>query len=200
MPENKSTSSHLFLRRLEQSFYRLLRWWSLFQLRFSWARFFDEFGSVTVIVTMGLLSFLLISHFLFQSIQVMGPSMYPTLQDTNFYWVNRIAYEKKDPRPGDIVAIRDPSGSGYDVKRIIAVPTESVYISHGKVYINGKLLHEMYLPPKEPTFAYDLESEDEFFCLGSDQFFVMGDNRGNSCDSRSFGPISRGAILGRIIQ
>jgi signal peptidase I len=178
---------------------RLSRWWSLYQLRFSWSKFFGEFGSVTCLLCLATLSFLFVSHFVFESVQVIGPSMYPTLLDTDIYWIDKWAYAMGPPKPGDIIALKDPSGRGLDVKRIIAVPGQSVYISHGKVYVNGHLLREPYLPQKELTFAYDKEA-DKFVCLGPDQYFVMGDNRGNSCDSRTFGPIAREAILGRVIR
>jgi signal peptidase I len=125
--------------------------------------------------------------------------MYPTLINGNFYWLDRLAYEIRKPQPGDIVALKDPSGHGFDVKRVIAVPTQSIFISHGNVFVDGRLLKEPYLPQKMHTFAY-AESEDEYFCLARDQFFVMGDNRGNSCDSRSFGPITASLILGKVLR
>jgi signal peptidase I len=179
---------------------KLARWWSIYQLRFSWGKFFGEVGSILCLLLLAALSFLFVSHFVFESVQVIGPSMSPTLSNANYYWLDKFAYQIGDPRPGDIIALRDPSGRGFDVKRVIAIPAQAVYISHGCVYVNGKLLKEPYLPLRERTFAYDVESEDEYFCLGTNQFFVMGDNRGNSCDSRSFGPIPRESILGRIIQ
>lgn len=179
---------------------RLRRWWSIYSLRLSWRGFFAECGSIFCLLGLSALSYLFIAHFIFQSVQVQGPSMYPTLLNGNFYWLDRFAYEIRKPKPGDIVAIKDPSGHGFDVKRIIAVPTQSIYISGGKVYVNGHLLNEPYLPQKVRTFAYSVETEDEFFCLARNQFFVMGDNRGNSCDSRSFGPIASGLILGKVLR
>lgn len=178
---------------------RLARWWSIYRLRFSWGLFFVECASLIGLSILATLSFLAISHFVFQSVQVQGPSMYPTLINANIYWCNRFAYELHDPRPGDIVAIKDPSGKGFDVKRIIAVPTQSVFISNGKVYVDGQLLREPYLPPHVYTFAYE-RKPDELWCLAPDQFFVMGDNRGNSCDSRTFGPVPRNLILGRVVR
>jgi signal peptidase I len=187
------------VRQLEHSPRRLKRWWEINSLRFSWGLFFMECASVLCILVLAGLSFLLISHCLFQSVQVQGPSMYPTLLNSNIYWLNRFAYQLHDPRPGDIVALKDPSGHGFDVKRIIAIPTESVYINAGKVFVDGKLLPEPYLPPHVYTFAYDKKA-DKLVILAPGQFFVMGDNRGNSCDSRTFGPIPRDLILGRVIR
>ncbi len=186
-------------RWLKKSPGRLARWWSIYSLRFSWGLFFLECASFIGLLVMAALSFLLISHFVFQSVQVQGSSMYPTLVNSNIYWCNRLAYELHDPRPGDIVAIRDPQGHGFDVKRIIATPMQSIYINDGKVYVDGKLLQEPYLPPHEYTFAYE-KSPNKMVILAPDQFFVMGDNRGNSCDSRTFGPINRDLILGRVIR
>jgi signal peptidase I len=159
-----------------------------------------DFGSVTWMLCLAMLSFLLISHYVLESVQVQGPSMYPTLINTDYYWLNRFAYVIGHPRRGDIVAIKDPGGHGFDVKRIIATPDESIYITKGKVFVDGELLREPYLPLKMSTFAYDKKYEDEFWCLAPDEYFVMGDNRGNSSDSRSFGAIKRAAILGRVVH
>ncbi|MGH8024569.1 MAG: signal peptidase I [Limisphaerales bacterium] len=178
---------------------RLRRWWKIYSLRLSWSAFFAGCGNIICLLGLGALSFLFVTHFIFESVQVQGQSMCPTLINGDFYWLDRLAYEIRKPKPGDIVALKDPSGQGFDVKRIIAVPTQSIFITHGKVYVNGRLLKERYLPQKLETFAYG-ETEDEFYCLGRNQFFVMGDNRGNSCDSRSFGPIPRGLILGKVLH
>lgn len=178
---------------------RVRRWWSIYSLRLSWGVFFVECGNIICLLSLSVLSFLFVTHFIFESVRVQGPSMYPTLINGNFYWLDRVAYEIRKPQPGDIVALKDPSGHGFDVKRIIAVPTQSVFISGGKVYVNGRLLKEPYLPQKLRTFAY-ADKEDEMFCLAPNQFFVMGDNRGNSCDSRTFGPISKSLILGKVLR
>jgi signal peptidase I len=184
---------------LKQAPSRLMRWWSIYRLRLSWGRFFVECGSIICLLGLAALSFLFISHCVFQSVQVQGFSMYPTLLNTDIYWLNRFAYELHDPRPGDIVAIKDPSGVGFDVKRVIAIPTQSLFIRDGKVYVDGKVLRESYLSPLVHTYAYE-RKPDELVVLAPEQFFVMGDNRGNSCDSRTFGPIERQAILGRVIR
>ncbi len=188
-----------WVRSLETAPARLRRWWSLYRLRLSWGRFFVECFSLIFILALSGLSYLFISHCIFQAVQVQGSSMYPTLVNGNFYWLNRLSYLTHNPHRGDIVAIKDPSGHGFDVKRIIATPDQSIYISHGKVYVNGDLLKERYLPVKVPTFAYE-KNENEYWCLAPNQYFVMGDNRGNSCDSRSFGAISNELILGRVIR
>jgi signal peptidase I len=187
-------------RRIKRAAYPFVLWVSLSRLRYSWSRLAGDVGSVTWVLCLAMLSFLFVSHFVFESVQVQGYSMYPTLFNTDFYWLNRLAYVVGEPHRGDIVAIKDPSGHGFDVKRIIATPKQSIYISHGRVYLDGKILNEPYIPLKMLTFAYDTKHEDEFWCLAPDEYFVMGDNRGNSCDSRSFGAIKRNAILGRVIR
>lgn len=125
--------------------------------------------------------------------------MYPTLFDTGYYWLNRGIYLEGKPQRTDIVAIKDPQDGTLVVKRIIALPGESIYLKNGKVYVNGRLLNEPYLLPHTPTYAYE-KSEDELICCGNNQFFVMGDNRNNSCDSRTFGPVPRQDILGEVVE
>jgi signal peptidase I len=144
------------------------------------------------------LSYLLISRFIIQSVQVVGVSMYPTLIDSGHYWLDRYSYLVGEPHQDDIVAVRDPQDNTLLVKRIIAVPGQSVCFENGKVYVDGRLLHEPYLLPGTPTYAYD-RNGNEFVSFG-DKYFVLGDNRNNSMDSRVFGAVPRQDILGKVVE
>jgi len=146
-----------------------------------------------------MLSYFLVTHFIFQYVRVNGSSMSPTLFDNESYFLNRGVYWRHEPRRADIVAARDPEDGCLVVKRIIAMPGESVYLDRGNVYVNGQLLNETYLPRYTLTFACE-KNESEFFIVGNDKFFVMGDNRNNSCDSRIYGPVPRQNILGEVIK
>jgi signal peptidase I len=125
--------------------------------------------------------------------------MYPTLADSGCYWLNRSAYLVGEPQRDDVVALKDPQDSTLEVKRIIATPGQSIYLKSGRVYVDGKLLHEPYLLDGTTTYACE-KSVDEFFCVGKDKFFVLGDNRGISLDSRIFGAVPRKNILGKVIE
>jgi len=126
-------------------------------------------------------------------------SMYPSLADSGCYWLNRFAYVVGKPQQDDIIALRDPQDNTLEVKRIIATPGQSIYLKSGRVYVNGKLLNEPYLLTGTPTYAYE-KSEDEFICIGNNEFFVLGDNRQDSMDSRVFGAVPRKNILGKVME
>jgi signal peptidase I len=171
-----------------------------FRLLISWSSWFlKQCWVVMILTSLGMVSYLMITHFVFQSVQVNGESMVPTLKDSGSYWLNRLAYIKGEPHVCDIVALKDPRDDTLVVKRIIALPGQSVYLNHGKVYVDSKPLDEPYLPDKTRTFAYE-KNESEFFVMGRDEYFVLGDNRNNSTDSRVFGPVLRQKIVGKVMD
>ena len=177
----------------------LYRYLQIYRLRLSWSWFFRQCWVVVILAAGGTLSYLLITHFAFESVRVDGLSMYPTLKDADYCWLNRYAYLVGEPKRDDIVALKDPEDNVPVVKRIIATPGQSVYLRNGKVYVNSQLLCEPYLPKHMRTYPYE-KSRDEFFCIGKDEFFVMGDNRNNSTDSRTFGAVPRQNIIGKVIE
>jgi len=183
------------LRRFSQD---LVFYSKICRLRISWAWFFRHCTNLAAFITLSSLSYWLVSHFVVQSVQVLGDSMYPTLINSGHYWLDRYSYLVSEPRRDDIVAVRDPQDNSLLVKRIIALPGQSVCLIDGKVYVDGQLLNEPYLLPGTPTYAYD-KNGNEFISYG-DKYFVMGDNRNVSLDSRVFGAVPRQDILGKLIE
>lgn len=163
------------------------------------AAFVKQLGQCVLVMWLAYGSFFVISHYVLQSVEVDGSSMCPTLQPADRYFLNRLVYHLRDPHRSEIVVLRDPTDGVYAVKRVIAGAGDSVHIIDGKVYVNGKLLDEPYLTPGTPTYTFARINELSIRC-GKDEFFVLGDNRRNSSDSRVYGPVNRQNILGAIIR
>jgi signal peptidase I len=159
----------------------------------------QQFSHAVALVGCALLSYFLISHYLVQSVRVVGMSMVPTLQDSQFYLLNRWVLHFRAPQPTEIVVLQDPLDGGFAVKRVVAVSGDSVYLTQGCIYVNGKKLNEPYLPEGTLTFTSSPQRDQLFKCRVG-QYFVLGDNRSNSLDSRTYGPVARGNILGLIIH
>ncbi len=125
-------------------------------------------------------------------VRVIGPSMQPTFRGdgSELIIVSRLAYVWDTPRRGDVVVLRMPASSREDlIKRVVGLPGEKVQIVGGRVWLNGERLDEPY--------AVGLTASDQSWELGSDQLFVLGDNRAFSRDSHSFGPISLDELVGQ---
>jgi signal peptidase I len=137
-------------------------------------------------------SFFIIT-FLYQPVRVEGTSMLPRLGDQDRLFINKFVYHFAEIHRGDVVVFhypRDPQKS-Y-IKRVIAVPGDDLRIDDGRTYINGRLLPEPYVPRR----FHDSRSQD-VMVIQPDQYFVMGDHRSISSDSRDFGPVPRDLIYGK---
>ena len=148
----------------------------------------------------------LVITFAVQTVHVLGLSMYPTLDDNDYLVATKIDYRFHDPRRGDIIIMRDPYDSSKDfIKRVIGLPGDRFLIQAGHVYINGQLLEEPYVRQDEPwTTNADWPTPNVAGCtvgqpctIPPGQYFVMGDNRNASSDSRIFGWIARDRIEAR---
>ncbi len=153
----------------------------------------------------------------FQNFKVDGDSMFPTLEDGEFLIVNKLVYSEVDierlgefvpfvdagddpernvfhgPQRGDIVVFHDPRNPSVDlIKRIVGLPGETVEIVDGKVYINDHLLEEPYIKS-------EWRDNKPKVRLPGDEYFVMGDNRANSLDSRSIGLVHRDLVIGKAL-
>ena len=138
-----------------------------------------------------LLIYLLIRTFLFENYRVVGTSMDPTLADGEFLVVNKLGYRLHQPQRGDIIVFRDPySPDRKLIKRVIGLPGESVEIREGQVLINDQTLHEPYLEDAG-------DSMRAAAVMAEGEYFVLGDNRNNSSDSRSWGTLPHARIVGK---
>lgn len=138
---------------------------------------------------------IMVSFFGFR-VSVIGPSMSPTLESGEKVLVNRFVYKLFDPKQNDLIVFQ-PNGnekSHYYVKRVIALPGDTVQIKDGKVYVNGEVLAESVETEK---IENAMMAENEIV-VGEDEYFVLGDNRNNSEDSRyaSIGNVKKDHITG----
>ena len=137
----------------------------------------------------------LVRYFLFKPFYVKGQSMEPNFYEKDYLIIDELSYRFREPKRGEVVVFEAPNGSDYYLKRVIGLPGERIKVENNRVIIyneanpQGLVLDEIYL--EDQTLGTVM------LALGSDEYYVLGDNRDSSYDSRRFGPISREALVGR---
>lgn len=144
---------------------------------------FKGIGSILCGVGVGVM----LSNFVIYRVTVEGVSMNPTYYTGDVLFVNRLS----EPKRGDIVTF-ERNNKSY-IKRIIALPRDTILIDNSKVYVNGEVISEDYI--NEEVFEGG-NYEDNEYTLKEDEYFVMGDNRNYSLDSRKFGVVYKNEIIG----
>jgi signal peptidase I len=144
-----------------------------------------------LVVSVSVSAFIII--FLYQPVRVEGTSMLPVLEDQDRLFINKMAYRVGEIHRGDVVVFLYPHDHEKSyIKRVIALPGDDLRIDHGQVYVNGSRVEERYVPKR---FADD-RSQPEM-TVPEHEYFVMGDHRSISSDSRDFGPVERDLIYGK---
>lgn len=156
----------------------------------------------TVVVALSI--FLVVYLFFMQPNQVNGQSMEPTFLSGEYVLTDKVSYQTGEPQRGDVVVFHAPEaagcpqGTGCDfIKRVIGLPGDTLSVHDNGIFINGQQLPEPYIPPENITKAGEFTSGGRDVHLGENEYFVVGDNRPFSSDSRVWGPIGKQNIVGR---
>lgn len=149
-------------------------------------------------IVLVLLAAFLIRSFVAQPFVVEGRSMEPTFHNADYLVVNKFEYRFGEPQRGDVIVFRAPEDPSQNyIKRVIALPGETVKLSNGSVSVNGQLITESYVAPPSSedsdSLSFSLEQK-----LGAGEYFVLGDNRDHSSDSRRWGPLPKANIIGKV--
>ena len=155
-----------------------------------------------IIVVLGLVIAVVVRLFVFQLYYVPSTSMNPTIKAGDRILVDKLAFHLHPVDRGDIIVFRRPAAAtcGEDltdfVKRVIGLPGETISGKDGHVYIDGKQLAEPWLPKVSTTYTGTFGPDK----IPAGDYFMMGDHRTTSCDSRYWGPIKRSAIVGGVVM
>ena len=179
-------SKHFSIIRMEEENNLLRRLWL-------WFLDFVE----TIVIALAI--FVVVYRFLFQPHQVKGSSMYDNFHDGEYLLTDKVSYRFGQPQKDDVIVFKAPQNEDYDyIKRIIALPGDRIKIAGGQVFVNDQLDNESgYLDGRITTHAGLYAKEGQTLTVPAGEYFVMGDNRNNSSDSREWGPVPQLNIVGR---
>jgi signal peptidase I len=172
------------------------------QRRRRWKRALAE-TAITILVAVLLAGF--VRTFVFQPFWIPSSSMVPALGVYDRVLVQKAFFSWRDVREGQIVVFSHPPldhcagpQEGDLVKRVIALPGQTIYSSGNSIYVNGRLLAEPYLPHYDPL-GPPIASRQHPYRVPPGEFYMLGDNRADSCDSRYWGPIKGSSIIGKVV-
>jgi len=160
--------------------------------------------SIWEIVEVGLIAVITVvavRHFLVQPFVVSGRSMEPSFSNGDYLLIDEISYRYRTPERGEVIVFRSPTDNkSFFIKRVIGLPDEKITIKENKIIVfnkenpDGLTLSEAYL---KSIFGTSMQAiKDTEVTLANNQYFVLGDNRQESYDSRSWGPLEKSAIVG----
>ncbi len=139
--------------------------------------------------------FLIVYLLILRPHKIKGQSMHPNFPDAEYLLTEKITYYREDPKRGDVIVFKPPISEDEFIKRVIALPGETVMVLNGKVFVNDEELKEDYI--KVDTDPSTFLSEGTKYTVPAGNYFVMGDNRPHSSDSRAWGPITKKVITGK---
>lgn len=154
-------------------------------------------------VVLALSIFVIVYLFVLQPHQVRGSSMYSNLENNDFLLTDKISYRFKDPQRGEVIVFKAPPSEPCAeqeceyIKRIIGLPGEKIKVQEGSIFVNDKKINEEYLPQDLQTQSGGFLLNGRTIILGDNEYLALGDNRPYSRDGREFGPIKKGAIIGK---
>lgn len=146
-----------------------------------------------LLIALSVGSYFFFSRVIVTAVEVKGVSMAPTLRAGDRCILNRFAYLTREPQRGEMVVLKDPETGDLIVKRIVGLPCETVIMRNDAAYVNGRRIFEPYA---SRFVRNDLSPLSKATVVPRGHYFVLGDNRNRSVDSRAFGPVTRESILG----
>jgi len=161
------------------------------------AAIFDFLQGIVVFLAILVMIYL----FIMSPQEINGQSMDPTFHNGEYILTNKVEYKISDPKRGDVVIFKSPRNKDIDyIKRIIGLPGETIRLSNSIFYVNNKKLDEsLYLSPDVKTYGGSYLPENVDITVPAGKYFVCGDNRMHSSDSREFGPIAKGDFIGKAL-
>ncbi len=153
------------------------------------------FMDILEVIVLAIGIFLIVYLLILRPHKIKGMSMHPNFPDGEYLLTEKVSYYREDPKRGDVIVFKPPISEDEFIKRVIGLPGDTVMVLNGKVFVNDAELNEDYI--KVETSPSTFLPEGQKYTVPEGNYFVLGDNRPHSSDSRSWGPITKKVITGK---